>query len=495
VDPEATFLKRFGDLVALLRNDPANDAAQDLALTAVGAAIAHGPIRIDAGVETSAVADELSLQARLRARHVDVIQVASDAVLSELLTLARALAHDTMPLPANPSIEVTTVPAIHREDPDPPPSPSTGPATRDRRAGESRAGERRAGNDRRCMVQPRWPGVERRRGADRRVVGERRIHIAKDIRAESARLYGQILRASAAAAWEEALYAALGLVRLAPRMPQPERRPLLIQARRIFRRPAVEALIDHAERDPAARVAATDVLCWLGPEAAEAMVDRLRASPVLGPRSFLLDALGRMPQAYPLVVPLLKGERAHEIRYGALLAAKLDRPEAAPLLTPHLDHPEADVRVTVVQALGNLHHAAVGDALRATLHHPCPATRSAAAAAIAAWRAGALGVLLGAALQTERDRLVWRALIEALGRIGSSSACAALGAVALTRRSLFRLRGYTRDQRLAAVATLAQVQTPAARATLRRLAREADADVRRQARGAVDNGHRTATSA
>ena len=50
VDPTATFIKRFGDLVTLLRVDPGNDAAQDLALSAADIeGIRGGTVPADCG--------------------------------------------------------------------------------------------------------------------------------------------------------------------------------------------------------------------------------------------------------------------------------------------------------------------------------------------------------------------------------------------------------------------------------------------------------------
>src|SRR4026207_1576708 len=51
VDPRAPFIRRFGDLVTLLRVDPGNDAAQDLALSAAAAAVADHSIVVESGVE------------------------------------------------------------------------------------------------------------------------------------------------------------------------------------------------------------------------------------------------------------------------------------------------------------------------------------------------------------------------------------------------------------------------------------------------------------
>jgi len=105
VDLKSTFIKRFGDLVALLRVDPANDAAQDLALTAAAAAVEHASVEVEARPERG-VPHELSLQARMLARHVERLRIAAGAEPDELLVLARALAHDVTPVTARPLIEV-----------------------------------------------------------------------------------------------------------------------------------------------------------------------------------------------------------------------------------------------------------------------------------------------------------------------------------------------------------------------------------------------------
>jgi len=86
-------VKRFGDLVALLRADPGNDAAQDLALTAAVAAVAEYPLEVEAGVEWSVIptTDAQRTAARPIGRS---FRIAAGAEPGELLALARALAHD-----------------------------------------------------------------------------------------------------------------------------------------------------------------------------------------------------------------------------------------------------------------------------------------------------------------------------------------------------------------------------------------------------------------
>jgi hypothetical protein len=109
VDPRSTFIKRFGDLVALLRVDPGNDAAQELALAAAAAAVADAPLKVEAGVEWSAIPDDMSLKARMLARQVECVRIAAGAEPGELLALARALSHDVIPIPSSLHVEVEVV--------------------------------------------------------------------------------------------------------------------------------------------------------------------------------------------------------------------------------------------------------------------------------------------------------------------------------------------------------------------------------------------------
>jgi hypothetical protein len=106
LDLNSVFLKRFGDLVALLRVDPGNDAAQDLALAAAVSAVAGTPIEVDAASEVTGSAEGVSLRARMIARQVDRLRIAAGAEPYELHAVARALAHDLTPIPATPHVEV-----------------------------------------------------------------------------------------------------------------------------------------------------------------------------------------------------------------------------------------------------------------------------------------------------------------------------------------------------------------------------------------------------
>jgi HEAT repeat protein len=459
VDSKSTFVKRFGDLVVLLRVDPGNDAAQDLALSAACAAVEAEPVDVEAGLAWSAIPDDLALKGRLLARQVAAVHVAAGAEPHELLALARALSHDTVVIPSCPNVQVQMVEHLV------PPVPRG-------------AAERRAWEERRRPGRARYLGIERRRSVDRRVRGERRLHLIQGQRAEIERLHETLGRSARSMAWDAVLAAALALVRLVPKVPAGERRTFGIQVRRAIPRRAVESLVDLAEQDAALRARAAEVLRWIGLDAAEIILGRLVQGEAIGVRGFYYDVLGGMPGAYPLVTPLLTSHHSHEIRHGAALLGRLGQPAAVDELVPLMSHRDESVRVAGVRAIGEIHEGAAAEPLRQALHHPDGRTRVAAAEAIAVWRGGVLALLLITPLETERDRDAWLALVNALGRIGTAETSSALEGVARTRRSLLRRQGYSTGQRLAAVEALGLSGAPAARGTLERLAREAEGVVR-----------------
>jgi HEAT repeat protein len=292
------------------------------------------------------------------------------------------------------------------------------------------------------------------------------------------RLHEALGRGVRGLAWDLVLTAALALVRLVPKVPALERRTFGIQLRRAIPRRAIEALVDVAERESEHRERATEVLRWIGLDAAEVVLDRLLEGEGLGVRSFYYDVLGGMPGVYPLVTPLLASRRPLSVRHGAALLGRLGLPAGVDQLLPLLTHRDETVRVAAVRAIGEIHEGSAADALRQALHHPDPHTRAAAAEAIGVWRGGVLAILVVASLETERDRGAWQSLVDVLGRLATAETCSALAQVALTRRSVVRRQGYSTTQRLAAVEALGLTQAPAARGTLERLARDAEGVVR-----------------
>ena len=478
LDAKSTFINRFGDLVALLRADPGNDAAQDLALAAAVAAVETEPLDVEAGIEWSAIPDDFSLKGRLLARQVETVRIAAGTEPDELLALARALSHDVVPIRSSPHIHVEMVqflvPPFETPVPAPPTLPADPESPREPRLGP----ERRSWADRRRRGHARYLGIERRQMVERRTSGERRVELIRDQQSESVRLHAVLGRSIRSLAWDMVLTAALALVRLVPKIPALERRTFGIQLRRAIPRRAIEALVDVAEREAEQRARAAEVLRWIGLEAAEVVLDRLLQGEALGVRLFYYDVLGGMPGVYPLVTPLLSSRLTFEVRHGAVLLGRLGQPSGIDDLTPLLAHRDEGVRVSAVRAIGEIHEGSAADILRQALHHPDPHTRVAAADAIGTWRGGVLAILLVASLETERNRTAWQELVTVLGRLATVESCSALASVALTRRSVVRRQGYSTTQRLAAVEALGLTHAAPARTTLERLARDAEGVVR-----------------
>jgi hypothetical protein len=478
------FEKRFGDLVALLRADPGNDAAQDLALTAAAAAVADHAIVVESGVERGSLREDLTLAGRLRARRVDLLRVAAGASPDELLRVARALSHDTTPVPSTRAVRVEVVPSIVPEG-----LALVGGGDFSPARGEA---DRRSWRDRRQWHPEPWQQTERRMAEDRRVTGERRIRVLKSYEADIGRLQESVIRAVAARSWLEALESAHTLFRYAARVPAAERRSFMIGVRRFLPRPALAAFIELGLRDPAEQARAADVLRWCGLEGADAMVEAVRASDVVGPRRFLHRVLGTMPEAYPAVLPLLNSAEPHEIVHGASILGQMGRPEAVLPLKRQLTHPDPGVRRAVLLALAEFPTRETAGMFDEALTHPSAETRAAAAEAIGRARATAMAMPVVAALGVERDAVAWTAMVLALGVLGSVESCAALAAVALARRRLLGGGGYAADRRVEAVHSLAGVAAPCRESALERIAREGDEPVRRAALAALGRGTRVA---
>ena len=297
VDSKSTFVKRFGDLVALLRVDPANDAAQDLALDRGlcrrrgRAGRCRGRCRLERHPRRP---DPQGPAARPTGRG-DPRRGGRRARTS----CWRWRGHSpTTPSSFRPAPTSRSDGGASRPAAGVPPRPriegaaAAGPAGQPRRAAERRTWE-----ERRRPGRARYAG--HRAPPERRPPGQRRAPSSPHRRAapEIERLHETLGRSARSLAWDAMLGAALALVRMAPRVPARNRRTFGIQVRRAIPRRAVEALVDLAEQDAALRARAAEVLRWIGLDAAEIVLDRLAQGEAIGVREFYYDVLGGMPEA------------------------------------------------------------------------------------------------------------------------------------------------------------------------------------------------------
>jgi hypothetical protein len=439
------FDRYFGTLVVLLRREPDNVAQQKDALRRA-MALLEGPVLLDAGIEHSAVPDEASFQGRLLYRQVDSIIVSEDARPAEVLSLARALASDDLPLESSPSIQVELLPASAvRGDLHP-----------------SRVVE----------SVPADPGPSRSRTISGPVE-------------ESTRMLEALERSLRDAHWMEALHAAQSLVRLVPRYPEHERRAYLIHLRRIFQRRMLEEFVQFAMRTAEEQPRLAEVLHFAGPEGIELMVDHVCQAESVGPRRFLHEVLATTPEAIPLLLPRLTSPRWYEARHSAELLGRLGHADVIPSLVKALEYPDPRVRRAAVIALARFDNPAVIGPIRRALSDESPATRASAAYALADRHSPGLAMPILAVLDGEKDLEAWTALVTALVRIDSSEAMKALVTLALDRHTLLK-SARPMPQRLAIVTALAASPSVAARSALERLMKEGDGAVRRAAEDALN---------
>jgi HEAT repeat protein len=287
-------------------------------------------------------------------------------------------------------------------------------------------------------------------------------------------------------AWMEALHAAQALVRLSSRVPEVDRRTVAIRAKRALSRPLLVGIIEYAIRTPEEQARAAEVLQWRGGDAAELMLEAIRKTESPEPHRFLLDALARMPDAVPLLIPMLSSPRWHEARHAADVLGRQMVPEALPSLRALLARTEPRLRGSALEALARYPAQYGTEALREGLAHPSPETRQDAARAIGRRGGGAIAMPLLAAIEAERDHSTWRAMLTALARIEAPEAAAALSTVALRKRGFLSRGGFSLPQRLEVVAVIAASPTRAARQALAKVAREAEGEVGAAARGELD---------
>lgn len=454
MSPLSPFAVTYGRLVAAYRAGPAAAAEANALLAEAVALLATAPATIEAGLFLSGEYDTANIRSHLLRRQIEVLTVAAGTPADVLEPLARALGSDA-PLPEHPAITYEMVAQIAPlpKDPIPIASPATAPP---------------------LFLM----------GAD--------VFADDDDRAPSAfgvevtALTDELASARERGAWMEALHAAQALVRLSGRVPEMDRRTVAIRARRALSRPLLLGIIEYAIRTPEEQARAAEVLQWRGGEAAELMLEAVRKTESPEPHRFLLDALARMPDAVPLLIPMLSSPRWHEARHAADVLGRQMVPEALPPLRALLARPEARLRGAALEALARYPAQHGTEALREGLAHPSPETRQDAAKSIGRRGGGALAMPLLAAIEAERDLPTWRAMLTALARIEAPESAAALSTLALRKRGFLSRGGFSLPQRLEVVAALAASPTRAARQALMKVAREAEGEVGAAARGELD---------
>jgi len=445
-DPTAPLSDLFGQLVHLLRSAPGQAEATVPLLAAVALRVAAADAVIEAGIENSWDVDGDSLKGRLQSRQVDAIRITAGAPATELMALARALADDDAPIPSTSAVRVKLL-------------PDSLPLS----------GQRPALPDPAASFVPR---------------AQRGDQIAGMIEG----ILRELDRAIRRQQWHAVLHDAQAALRMLPGLAEDPRRTFSIALKRLLARPVLEALIEQGYRIPEEQARTAEVLRAGGFPAAELMLEILRRSDTIGPRAFLLDSLGGMPEAVQVVAPLMKSDRLGELCLGAELLGRMAVTESVPLLVAHVHHPEERVRHAVIDALGRYRDRAVVEPLRQALGHGAPETRVRAGRALGARGSGAMAMPLFAAFEAEKDPEVWQELLDVLAKLDSGEAAMALARVAMERRGFLSFGSSDVKRQLSVVRALAAANTAAAKQALARIAAEGAGEVKKAASKALSEG-------
>jgi len=453
--------KVLGRLIKLFRESPGRDDLVREVMRRVEGRTIQQAATIEAGIENTWGRDGDSLKERLLLREVDAIHVLPGTTAEELRSLARALADDEGPLSSTEHIKLDFVVKVVPGSAPPPPSPSDAPAG---------------------LAPPAIPGASGSRKAmsRARLETENPALVAERILVELPPIIEQ-------ERWHRVLHDLQAAIQLMDRLPEEVRRPLAITLKRILTRQLVNVLIEHAYRLTEEQARTAEVLRGGGLPVAEQVLDILRKSETLGPRAFLLDAVAGAPELFPMLANMGRSEVASEAWLAAELLGRLGLPEAVPILTPLVRHPEERVRLASIEALGRFSEKGVAEALRAGLTHEAPATRIRAGRALARGsRAVAMPLL--AALEAEKDPAAWEALLETIASMEAPEGPTALARMVVESKSRLGFKGAQLRRQTAIVRALAATQGAAARQALESIAAGASGEIQALARSLLGDG-------
>jgi hypothetical protein len=254
------------------------------------------------------------------------------------------------------------------------------------------------------------------------------------------------------------------------------RRAYTIGLRRLTKPTLLRGIAGLLPRRPDLRDALHDVLLRFGSDGAEALIDLLTAADSLTDRRAYLAALVKCRDAVPTLIHLLGDSRWYVVRNTSDLLGEMRAPEAESALIEAASHREERVRRSVATALSRLGTARAIQTVQHMLTDPVPEVRAHAVQGLGGVKMPRAVAVLSRALDTEQDQDVQAVILAALGRQATDEAVARLTKAAEPDGRLFKRKPAA--LRLSAVQALAEANTPAAIAVLRRFTEDKDRDVR-----------------
>ena len=254
------------------------------------------------------------------------------------------------------------------------------------------------------------------------------------------------------------------------------RRAYSIGIRRLTKASLLRGIAGLLPRRPELRDGLHDVFVRLGPDGAEALIDLLTTSDVLTDRRAYLAALVKCRDAVPTLIHLLGDKRWYVVRNTTDLLGEMRAIEAENPLLEAAKHPEERVRRSVATALARLGTPRSIQAVQQMMADPVPEVRIHAVQGLGSTKSPRAVSVLARALDSEEDQEVQAVILAALGRQATDEAVARLLKAAEPDGRLFKRKPTA--LRVSAVQALAEANTPAALAALRRFADDKDRDVK-----------------
>jgi HEAT repeat protein len=254
------------------------------------------------------------------------------------------------------------------------------------------------------------------------------------------------------------------------------RRAYTIGLRRITKPTLLRGIASLLPRRPDLRDPLHAVLLRLGPDGAEALIDLLTSADSLTDRRAYLAALAKMRDAVPTLMHLLGDNRWYVVRNAIDLLGEMRAVEAENALLDVANHREERVRRSVATALARLGTLRSIQTVQNMLSDAVPEVRVHAVQGLGIVKSPRAVAALSRALDGETDPEVQAVILAALGRQATEEAVARLTKAAEPEGRLFKRKPTA--LRVSAVQALAEANTPAALAAIRRLAEDKERDVR-----------------
>jgi HEAT repeat protein len=214
-------------------------------------------------------------------------------------------------------------------------------------------------------------------------------------------------------------------------------------------------------------------------DAVEALIEQLAYAELAKDRRILFDAIVQLRRGVPTLTHMLNDKRWYVARNAAELLGEMGATDAEAALVRSLRHDDHRVRRSAAAALAKLGSRGAVAALRAAMLDASPNVRMQATIAVATRKDPNSTPLFIRALSDEKDPDVQRALLSALGKLGSADAVKRLISDAEPDNRLFKRK--PTPLRIAAVQALGEANTPEAVAALETLSKDKSRAVREAA--------------